>query len=108
MAMPPRPLQQLQERIIACTACPRLVADLDAMAARLPAPILAERLGFHQGRAAQWARAAGATYVAIITDGNGRWAERRGLPALAGHEAGADTVKARLRDAVDLVSPGVA
>jgi len=43
-----------------------------------------------------------ARYVAIITDGNGRWAERRGLPALAGHEAGADIVKARLRDAVDL------
>ena len=43
-----------------------------------------------------------ARYVAIITDGNGRWAKRRGLPALAGHEAGADTVKARLRDAVDL------
>jgi undecaprenyl diphosphate synthase len=43
-----------------------------------------------------------ARYVAIITDGNGRWAERQGLPALAGHEAGADTVKARLRDAVDL------
>jgi undecaprenyl diphosphate synthase len=43
-----------------------------------------------------------ARYVAIITDGNGRWAERRGLPALAGHEAGADTVKARLRDSVDL------
>jgi undecaprenyl diphosphate synthase len=43
-----------------------------------------------------------ARYVAIITDGNGRWARRRGLPVLAGHEAGADTVKARLRDAVDL------
>ena len=43
-----------------------------------------------------------ARYVAIITDGNGRWAARRGVPALAGHEAGADTVKARLRDAVDL------
>lgn len=43
-----------------------------------------------------------ARYVAIITDGNGRWAERQGLPALAGHEAGADAVKARLRDAVDL------
>jgi undecaprenyl diphosphate synthase len=43
-----------------------------------------------------------ARYVAIITDGNGRWASRRGLPALAGHEAGADVVKARLRDAVDL------
>ncbi len=41
-------------------------------------------------------------YVAIITDGNGRWAKRRGLPVLDGHEAGADTVKARLRDAVDL------
>ncbi len=47
---------------------------------------------------------AGATarYVAIITDGNGRWARQRGLPVLAGHEAGADTVKSRLRDAVDL------
>src|SRR5258707_2802967 len=43
-----------------------------------------------------------ARYVAIITDGNGRWAKRRGLPVMAGHEAGADTVKARLRDAVDL------
>jgi undecaprenyl diphosphate synthase len=43
-----------------------------------------------------------ARYVAIITDGNGRWAEQRGLPVLAGHEAGADTVKARLRDAVQL------
>jgi undecaprenyl diphosphate synthase len=43
-----------------------------------------------------------ARYVAIITDGNGRWAKHRGLPALAGHEAGAETVRARLRDAVDL------
>jgi undecaprenyl diphosphate synthase len=43
-----------------------------------------------------------ARYVAIITDGNGRWAQQRGLPVLAGHEAGADVVKARLRDAVEL------
>ena len=43
-----------------------------------------------------------ARYVAIITDGNGRWAAQRGLPVVAGHEAGADTVKARLRDAVEL------
>jgi undecaprenyl diphosphate synthase len=43
-----------------------------------------------------------ASYVAIITDGNGRWAQQRGLPVAQGHEAGADTVKARLRDAVDL------
>jgi undecaprenyl diphosphate synthase len=43
-----------------------------------------------------------ARYIAIITDGNGRWAKSRGLPVVAGHEAGADTVKARLRDAVEL------
>ncbi len=43
-----------------------------------------------------------ARYVAIITDGNGRWASQRGLPATDGHEAGADTVKARLRDAAAL------
>ena len=41
-------------------------------------------------------------YVAIITDGNGRWAQSRGLPVKEGHKAGADTVKARLRDAVEL------
>jgi len=41
-------------------------------------------------------------YVAIITDGNGRWAEGRGLPVVEGHRAGADVVKARLRDAVEL------
>jgi undecaprenyl diphosphate synthase len=45
---------------------------------------------------------ASARYVAIITDGNGRWAQQRGLPVVEGHRAGADTVKARLRDAVDL------
>jgi undecaprenyl diphosphate synthase len=43
-----------------------------------------------------------ARYVAIITDGNGRWAQGRGLPVIAGHEAGADIVKARLRDAAEL------
>ena len=43
-----------------------------------------------------------ARYVAIITDGNGRWASSRDLPVVEGHRAGADTVKARLRDAVDL------
>jgi undecaprenyl diphosphate synthase len=46
--------------------------------------------------------ASGARYVAIITDGNGRWAQQRGVPVVDGHQAGADTVKARLRDAVDL------
>ena len=45
---------------------------------------------------------AAARYVAIITDGNGRWASARKLPVVAGHRAGADNVKERLRDAVDL------
>lgn len=39
--------------------------------------------------------------VAIITDGNGRWASSRGLSIGEGHEAGADNVKARLRDAAE-------
>ena len=42
------------------------------------------------------------SYVAIITDGNGRWAKQRGLSVAEGHQAGADTVKARLRDAAEL------
>ncbi len=40
--------------------------------------------------------------LAIITDGNGRWAQARGLPVRAGHEAGADTLKARVSDAAEL------
>jgi undecaprenyl diphosphate synthase len=47
-------------------------------------------------------RSPAARYVAIITDGNGRWARARGLSVNEGHDAGADTVKARLRDAADL------
>jgi undecaprenyl diphosphate synthase len=43
-----------------------------------------------------------AEYVAIITDGNGRWAQQRNLPVIEGHRAGADAVKERLRDAVEL------
>jgi len=43
-----------------------------------------------------------AKYVAIITDGNGRWAKQRQLPVVEGHRAGADTLKARLRDAAEL------
>jgi undecaprenyl diphosphate synthase len=42
-----------------------------------------------------------ADYVAIITDGNGRWAQQRGLPVIEGHKAGADVVHDRLRDAVE-------
>lgn len=40
-------------------------------------------------------------YVAIIADGNGRWAQRRGLSVGDGHRAGAENVRARLRDAAE-------
>jgi hypothetical protein len=41
-------------------------AALLALAARLPAPILAERIGIHQSRAAAWARMAGSTYADYV------------------------------------------
>jgi undecaprenyl diphosphate synthase len=40
--------------------------------------------------------------VAIIADGNGRWARSRGLAVNDGHQAGADTLRTRLHDAVEL------
>ena len=40
-------------------------------------------------------------HVAIIMDGNGRWAERRGLPRVAGHRAGVATVQRVVEHALD-------
>ena len=40
-------------------------------------------------------------HVAIIMDGNGRWAARRGLPRVAGHRAGAEAVRNTLRAAAE-------
>jgi undecaprenyl diphosphate synthase len=40
-------------------------------------------------------------HVAIIMDGNGRWAAQRGLPRVAGHRAGAEAVRRTLRAAVE-------
>ena len=40
-------------------------------------------------------------HVAIIMDGNGRWAARRGLPRAAGHRAGAEAVRKSMRAAVE-------
>jgi undecaprenyl diphosphate synthase len=36
-------------------------------------------------------------HVAIIMDGNGRWAERRGLPRLAGHQAGFNRIRTAVK-----------
>lgn len=41
-------------------------------------------------------------HVAIIMDGNGRWAQRRGLPRTAGHRAGVSAVKKIVRIAADI------
>jgi undecaprenyl diphosphate synthase len=40
-------------------------------------------------------------HVAIIMDGNGRWAQQRGLPRVAGHKAGAEAVRRAMQCAVD-------
>ena len=40
-------------------------------------------------------------HVAIIMDGNGRWAQSRGLPRVAGHRAGAEAVRRALQAAAD-------
>jgi undecaprenyl diphosphate synthase len=40
-------------------------------------------------------------HVAIIMDGNGRWAKQRGLPRAAGHKAGAEAVRRALQSAAD-------
>lgn len=43
-----------------------------------------------------------ARYVALIADGNRRWARKQGLSVEAGHDAAADTLSARVRDAARL------
>lgn len=44
----------------------------------------------------------GPRHVAIIMDGNGRWAKRRFLPRVAGHRAGAEAVRKTVRAAADM------
>ena len=46
--------------------------------------------------------ATGPRHVAIIMDGNGRWAERRGQPRTVGHHLGVDRVREVIRTAPDL------
>jgi len=41
-------------------------------------------------------------HIAIIMDGNGRWAEQRGLPRVAGHKEGAESLRAVLRACAEL------
>ncbi|MCA0304761.1 MAG: isoprenyl transferase [Proteobacteria bacterium] len=56
-------------------------------------------------RPAQPDPAPGPQHVAIIMDGNGRWAKARGLPRVAGHRRGADAVRRVVRGAGELGVP---
>ena len=41
-------------------------------------------------------------HIAIIMDGNGRWAQKRGLPRTAGHRQGAEAARRVVKDAAEL------
>ncbi len=60
------------------------------------------RAGAGPGPAEPAAGGAECRYLAIIMDGNGRWAKRRGLPVAAGHRAGAKALRRVLEHALDL------
>jgi undecaprenyl diphosphate synthase len=44
-------------------------------------------------------------HVAIVMDGNGRWAQNRGLPRFAGHQQGVEAVRRAIRSARELSIP---
>jgi undecaprenyl diphosphate synthase len=64
-----------------------LHSKAQAKAGRLPEPLDASRIPRH---------------IAIIMDGNGRWAKSRGLPRVAGHKMGVDSVRAAVRTCGEL------
>ena len=60
------------------------------------------KLARMKGAAEPAAGGAQCRYLAIIMDGNGRWAQRRRLPVAAGHKAGARALRRILEHALDL------
>ncbi|RUR13646.1 isoprenyl transferase [Legionella sp. km772] len=44
-------------------------------------------------------------HIAIVMDGNGRWAESRGLPRIEGHKAGVESVRAMIRTCLEKKIP---
>jgi undecaprenyl diphosphate synthase len=51
----------------------------------------------HQPQLSEQAKASLPTHIAVIMDGNGRWAKQRGLPRVEGHRNGAESVRAIVR-----------
>jgi undecaprenyl diphosphate synthase len=41
-------------------------------------------------------------HIAVIMDGNGRWAKKRFLPRIAGHKVGVETVRSMIKHCVDI------
>src|SRR6201987_1804884 len=75
----------------------------------MPTSMVAHNESPHAGVPAsgQGAKAGGAQtqrplHVAIVMDGNGRWAKRRGLPRTLGHRAGGESLKRPVAAAPDL------
>ena len=64
---------------------------------RNPTPKKAMTTPSHTPHLSAPARASLPTHVAIIMDGNGRWAKQRGLPRLEGHRKGVESVRAIVR-----------
>jgi undecaprenyl diphosphate synthase len=64
-------------------------------------PLVREQSGGSAGTAVQGEGASVPRHVAIIMDGNGRWASKRGLPRVAGHRAGAEAVRTTVRAAAE-------
>ncbi len=65
------------------------------------------RIGFFKGKRAaallgEFDASRPPVHVAIIMDGNGRWAAKRGLPAVAGHSAGAKAVREAIAASIEL------
>lgn len=70
-------------------------------------PNHASRAAFFKGKRAtallaDFDPASSPVHVAVIMDGNGRWAAKRGLPRLAGHSAGAKAVREAIAAAIEL------
>ncbi len=71
-----------------------------ALPARAGAAGLRDPGAAPEGTAAPAGPAGAARHVAVIMDGNGRWAAARGLPRVAGHRAGAQAVRRTITAAV--------